>query len=68
MRTFEHKMLSFKIRGLKDENKMQQALQDWGAAGFEVVAVLPADLTGADFRVFLKRERQDETFVQGEAA
>lgn len=55
MKRFEHEVLTFAVGRTKDFAKMQDSLQEWGAAGYEVVSVLQHVTAGSTFTVFLKR-------------
>lgn len=56
MKTFEHKVLSFKTGTKKQLEEMQEQLSAWGAAGFELVAVTEAPPNfGGGVTAYLKR-------------
>lgn len=57
MKTFEHEVLSFKTGTKKQVEEMQKQLTEWGAAGFELVAVTEAPPNfGGGITAYLKRE------------
>lgn len=56
MKQFEHEVLNFNYTNKKGYLEMSTALKEWGAAGFEVVSVVPNGQLGGQVTVFLKRE------------
>nr|WP_321510324.1 hypothetical protein [uncultured Celeribacter sp.] len=56
MKQFEHEVRTFKNRSKREEEKMQTILCDLGLSGWEVVSVVPCNLSGSELLVFLKRE------------
>ena len=56
MKQFEHEVLSFNTSNKKGMASMKTALSEWGAAGYEVVSVVPHWPTAGAIDVFLKRE------------
>ncbi|WP_299720546.1 hypothetical protein [uncultured Tateyamaria sp.] len=65
---FEHEVLTFGTSTKKEINAMAASLKDWGAAGYEVVSVVPIQIGGAIVTVFLKREVVVENDSDGKAA
>lgn len=65
---FEHEILTFGTSTKKEINAMAASLKDWGAAGYEVVSVVPIQIGGAVVSVFLKREVVVENDSDGKAA
>lgn len=65
---FEHEVLTFGTSTKKEINAMAASLKDWGAAGYEVVSVVPIQIGGAIVTVFLKREVVVENDSDGRAA
>lgn len=56
MKQFEHEVLSFDTSTTKGFAKMQQELQEWGKAGFEIVSAVSGTVSGDIIRIFMKRE------------
>lgn len=56
MKQFEHEVLNFNYTSKKGNVEMRTALTEWGAAGFEIVSVVPNSQLGGQVTVFLKRE------------
>lgn len=56
MKTFEHEVLTFNASSKKGYAAMQEALREWGEAGFEIVSVTADSVNPMAFTVFLKRE------------
>ncbi len=65
---FEHEILTFGTGTKKEINAMAASLKEWGAAGYEVVSVVPIQIGGAVVTVFLKREMVAEDNSDGKAA
>ncbi len=65
---FEHEILTFGTGTKKEINTMAASLKEWGAAGYEVVSVVPIQIGGAVVTVFLKREVVVENDSDGKAA
>ncbi|MFV1630793.1 hypothetical protein [Phaeobacter sp. JH20_18] len=65
---FEHEILTFGTGTKKEMNAMATSLKEWGAAGYEVVSVVPIQIGGAVVTVFLKREVFVENDSDGKAA
>ncbi len=56
MKQYEHEVLSFDASTTKGFAKMQQELQEWGKAGFEIVSAVSGTVSGDIIRIFMKRE------------
>ncbi|AUR22508.1 hypothetical protein [Phaeobacter inhibens] len=65
---FEHEILTFGTGTKKEVNAMATSLKEWGAAGYEVVSVVPIQIGGAVVTVFLKRKVFIEDQDEGKAA
>ncbi|MGH1415743.1 MAG: hypothetical protein ACRBB0_19800 [Pelagimonas sp.] len=65
---FEHEILTFGTGTKKEMNAMAASLKEWGAAGYEVVSVVPIQIGGSVVTVFLKREVVAEDNSDGKAA
>ncbi|UUV08699.1 hypothetical protein [Ruegeria sp. YS9] len=68
MKQYEHEVLIFDLRGNKGLAEMQAKLAEWGAAGFELVSVVPSDMHSRSVTAFLKREVSGLPIGNGEAA
>jgi hypothetical protein len=69
MKMFEHEVVFFRVYKAGDFGKMQETLRDWGALGWEVVAISDRG-SGGDpgFTVFFKRELGEASDHKGDAA
>ena len=66
MKQFEHEVLSFDASTTKGFAKMQQELQEWGKAGFEIVSAVSGTVSGDIIRIFMKREiLENQSIVEG---
>lgn len=65
---FEHEVMTFGTSTSKEMKKMADTLTEWGAAGYEVVSVVPTQIGGSVVAVFLKREVHAEDGTEGKAA
>jgi hypothetical protein len=61
MKKFEHEVLDFDLTKKDQHAVMAKALAEWGAAGFEVVSVVPHGQLGGRVTIFLKHELPDGT-------
>ena len=68
MKQFENEVLFFDMSSKKGQEQMRKTLSEWGAVGFEVVAVIPSDMHSRSVTVFLKREVSNDASEQGKAA
>lgn len=65
---FEHEVMTFGTSTKKEMNQMADKLNEWGAAGYEVVSVVPTSMSGDAVNVFLKRKVIVEELDEGRAA
>ncbi|GGA31895.1 MULTISPECIES: hypothetical protein [Rhodobacterales] len=68
MKQFEHEFLVFDMASKKGLAQMRATLAEWGAAGYELVSVVPSDMHSRSVTAFLKREIAELTTSSGEAA
>ena len=68
MKQYDHEVLSFTLNTKKGNAEMEKSLREWGAAGFEIVSVIPSDMHSTGVTVFLKRELTGDPSENGAAA
>ena len=68
MKQYEHEVLFFDLRANKGLAEMRDKLAEWGAAGYELVSVVPSDMHSRSVTAFLKREVTGLPVGNGEAA
>jgi len=68
MKRFEHEVLTFSVAKPKEKASMKATLSEWGAAGWEIVSVVPSDMHSYSLTVFLKRELNEITNTDDEVA
>lgn len=59
MKTFENEVLDFDLTKKGQHEAMAKALTEWGAAGFELVAVVACGEFSLQIKVFFKREEAE---------
>ena len=65
---YEHEVMTFGTQKKKDIEAMSKTLNEWGAAGYEVVSVVPTSMSGDAVNVFLKRKVFVDEQDEGKAA
>ena len=65
MKKFEHEILSYDLSKKGEYETMRAALKEWGEAGYEIVSVVNPDNITSNVAVFLKREVQSSSGLEG---